>query len=228
MTEWFRRKSKNIRDAPMRVLITGSAGAVGTTLIKGMRDRHEIRGLDLVPTPDLDDALVGDVADYHTVEKAVDGMDALIHLANVGPSWDESLQSMVSTYNIFEAGHQHGVLRVAYASRAGVLPRSFYPHTIQRKVDMPLKPDGYYTISKVFGESIGYMYSARFGMGVVAVRIGTADCHDERCAFSWWPPNRSQDRSRQASRRRSPTPGHPSPSLPITPEDVGAGCARCS
>ena len=67
----------------MRVLITGSAGAVGTTLIKGMRDRHEIRGLDLVPTPDLDDALIGDVADYHTVEEAVYGMDALIHLANV-------------------------------------------------------------------------------------------------------------------------------------------------
>ena len=156
----------------MRVLITGSAGAIGTTLIKGLRDRHEIRGLDLVPTPDLDDALIGDVTDYNTVEEAVYGMDALIHLANVGPSWEESLQSMVSTYNIFEAGHQHGVLRVAYASRAGVLPRSFYPHTIQRKVDMPPKPDGYYTISKVFGESIGYMYSAQFGMGVVAVRIG--------------------------------------------------------
>jgi nucleoside-diphosphate-sugar epimerase len=39
-------------------------------------------------------------------------------------------------------------------------------------MEMLPKPDSYYTISKVFGESIGYMYAARFDMEVVAVRIG--------------------------------------------------------
>ena len=34
------------------------------------------------------------------------------------------------------------------------------------------KPESYYTISKVVGESLGYMYSARHGMEVVSVRIG--------------------------------------------------------
>lgn len=30
----------------MKILITGAAGAIGSTLIKGMKDRHSLRGLD--------------------------------------------------------------------------------------------------------------------------------------------------------------------------------------
>jgi uronate dehydrogenase len=79
---------------------------------------------------------------------------------------------MIGTYNVFEAAHQCGARRVADASRGGILPRSFYPRTMQRTAQMLPKPDSYYTISKVFGESIGYMYSARFDMESVSVRIG--------------------------------------------------------
>jgi len=158
----------------MRVLITGAAGNIGSTLAKGMREQHELRGLDCVEMPDLEDDIIGDVADFDTVLKATREMDAVIHLANVagGDPWEDSLKSMVGTYNIFEAALKNGVRRVAYASRAGLLPRSFYPRTIQRTVDMPPKPESYYSISKVFGESMGYMYAARFDMEVVAVRIG--------------------------------------------------------
>ncbi|MBI4531184.1 MAG: NAD(P)-dependent oxidoreductase, partial [Candidatus Latescibacteria bacterium] len=77
----------------MRVLITGAAGRVGSTLVKGMKDRHELRGLDRVPMPDLEDAIVGDIADFDTVLKATRDMDAVIHLANVGSLWEEALKS---------------------------------------------------------------------------------------------------------------------------------------
>jgi uronate dehydrogenase len=157
----------------MRVLITGAAGAIGTTLVKGLKDRHELRGLDCIETPGLEDSLVGDIGDSDLVMRATEGMDAVIHLVNVpGGEFGHSVQSMVGTYNVFEAAKEHGARRVAYASRAGVLPQSFYPRTIQRTADMLPKPDSYYTISKVFGESIGYMYSSRFDMEVVGVRIG--------------------------------------------------------
>ena len=157
----------------MKVLITGAAGAVGTVLAAVLRDRHQLRGFDREEMPDLTDAIVGDIGDFDRVRAATEGMDAVIHLVNVpGGQWEDALQSMVGTYNVFEAAHQCSVRRVAYASRAGVLPQAFYPRTMQRTMDMLPKPDSYYTISKVFGESIGYMYSSRFDMEVVAVRIG--------------------------------------------------------
>lgn len=156
----------------MHVLITGAAGTIGSALVKGMRERHQLRGLDRVAMPGLDDALVGDITNFDTLMKATRNMDAVIHLANVGSSWDQSLQSMVGTYNVFEAAHRNGVPRIAFASRAGLLPQSYYPRTIRRTVDMLPKPDSYYSITKAFGEDLGYMYAARFDMEVVAVRIG--------------------------------------------------------
>lgn len=153
----------------MRVLITGAAGAVGSTLVRGMAGRYALRGLDCVPMPELEDSIVGDIGDLDTLVEATQGMDAVIHLANVGGPWEEALQSIVGTYNVFEAARQNGVRRIAYASRAGLLA---YPRSIHRTVEMLPRPNSYYSITKVFGESLGWMYSEQFDMEVVAVRIG--------------------------------------------------------
>jgi len=158
----------------MRILITGAAGAIGSTLVKGMRDRYSLRGLDRVPMPDLEDAIVGDVADFETILKATKDMDAVIHLAGVpsgGAPWEEVLRNnIIGTYNVFEAARQNGVRRIAFASRAGLLGP--YPKNIMRTIDMMPLPQSYYSISKVFGENLGYMYASRFDMEFVAVRIG--------------------------------------------------------
>ena len=157
----------------MRVLITGAAGAVGSTLVNGLKEKYQIRGFDRVPMPGLEDAVVGDVADFDAVLAATEGMDAVIHLAGhpTERPWPELLQSnYVGTYNTFEAARQNRVRRIAYASRAGLL--SPYPKRVTRTVEMPPRPESLYSVSKVFGESLGYMYSARYGMEVVCVRIG--------------------------------------------------------
>ena len=158
----------------MRVLITGAAGRVGSAIVKRIEERYDLRGLDRIPTPGLADTRVGDIADYATVSNAAAGMDAIIHLgANPGggASWDEVLSSnIIGTYNVFEAAHQNGVRRLAFASRAGLLGP--YPQDEQRTMEMLPRPESYYSVSKVFGENLGYMYSARFNMEVVCVRIG--------------------------------------------------------
>ena len=51
----------------MKVLITGAAGAVGTVLAAGLRDRHQLRGFDREEMPDLTDAIVGDIGDFDRV-----------------------------------------------------------------------------------------------------------------------------------------------------------------
>ena len=160
----------------MRVLITGAAGAVGSTLVAGLKGRYELRGLDLVEVPGLDagDVVIGDLSDYEVALQATRGMEAVIHLAgNPGGSatWEQVLQNNITgTYNLFEASRQNGVRRVAFASRAGLL--GAYPKSLQRTMDLVPLPQNYYTISKAFGEQIGYMYATRFDMEVVSVRIG--------------------------------------------------------
>ena len=157
----------------MRVLITGSAGKIGAVLIAGLKEKYQLRGFDLDPTPDLEDGVEADLADFDAVLKATEGMEAVIHLgaATVDKAWEDTLQTgIIGTYNVFEAMRKNGVRRMAYASRAGVL--SPYPREIIRTADMVPRSQSYYTISKVFGEQMGYMYSSRFGLEVVCVRIG--------------------------------------------------------
>ena len=156
----------------MRVLITGSAGRIGQHLINNMKDRYEFRGLDIRPTPGIDDFTVASVADWHAVFEATKDMDAVIHLSNVGGEWEQALQSMIGTYNVFESAQQNGVKRIAFASRGGVHPQSHYPRSMTRTADLPTRPDSFYTITKVYGEAFGDMYASRYGMGIVSVRIG--------------------------------------------------------
>ena len=158
----------------MRVLITGSAGKIGQVLVAGLKDTYQLRGFDLNPTPGLEDALVGDLADFDAVLRATDGMECVIHLggkASGGSGWPDILRNnIIGTYNVFEASRQNGVRRIAYASRAGVL--SPYPLDVMRTADLVPRAASYYSVSKVFGEQLGFMYSNRFEMEVVCVRIG--------------------------------------------------------
>lgn len=158
----------------MRILITGASGAVGTVLVKGLRDRYSLRGFDRVPMDELDDMVVGELTDFEAVARATQGTEAVVHLAGnpLGSApWEEILNSnFIGTYNLFEAARQSGVRRVVFASRAGLLAP--YPEEITRTIDMPPRPESYYSISKVFGENLGYMYASQFGLECVSVRIG--------------------------------------------------------
>ena len=157
----------------MRVLITGAAGAVGRNLVQRWKDRFDLRGFDRQPMPDLADAQVGDVGHFDTVLEATRDMEGVVHLGSYGGevAWPDMLHTnFAGTYNVFEAARQNGVRRVVFASRAGFL--GSYPKDVQRTMDMLPRPNSTYDISKVFGESLGYMYAQRHGLEVVSVRIG--------------------------------------------------------
>jgi uronate dehydrogenase len=157
----------------MRVLITGAAGRVGSTVARGLGERHQVRGHDRVPMPDLADAVVSDLDDFDALLEATRDIDAIAHIGGLagGGEWQPMLQSnFVGTYNVFEAARQNGVKRIAYASRAGVL--SLYPKSITRTVEMPTTPVGIYTVSKVFAEALAHSYAHQHDMEFVCVRIG--------------------------------------------------------
>ena len=141
----------------MRVLVTGAAGRVGSTVARGLKDRHdEVRGHDRVPMPDLTDTVVSDLTDFDSMLEATRDVDAVAHIGGLpgGNEWETMLQSnFIGTYNVFEAARQNGVKRVAYASRAGVL--TLYPRSIHRTVDMTTTPVGIYTVKQGFRRGAG-------------------------------------------------------------------------
>ena len=77
-----------INSATDQVLITGAAGAIGTALRNGLRSewRH-LRLTDTKPIADPtpnEECIVADISDRSAVERMMEGVAAVVHLAGVG------------------------------------------------------------------------------------------------------------------------------------------------
>ena len=161
-----------------RVLLTGAAGRIGSCLRTGLRtELDELRLTDVrtpSPPPVGREAFVAaDLADRDAVDRAVDGVEAVIHLGGI-PSEaaiDELFgPNVIGTFNVFDAARRAGVRRVVYASSSHVT--GFYPVGERLAGDEPPRPDGLYGVTKAFGEALARMYSDRFGLEAICVRIG--------------------------------------------------------
>lgn len=189
--------------AKPKVLITGSSGLIGGVLVSHLGDRYSFSGLDRrgseggaskIPTS------VGDVADLASIRNAFDGMNAVVHLAanaDMHQAWDSALNNgIIATHNVFEAARQAGARRVVYASsnHAVGMFELDEPYRRIRKGDysgldpaklkridrnVAIRPDGYYGVSKAFGEAIGAYYAENHGMEVACLRIGTVNRHND-------------------------------------------------
>jgi uronate dehydrogenase len=156
------------------VLLTGSAGAIGTTLSSGLPDLgHEVVGVDL-PGRGADRSV--DCTDPVAVEAAVAEVrpDAVIHLAGIPTesSLPDALSShVISTGALLEAMRRHGVPRVIYASSNHAVGRT--PRSVLLTSDVPPRPDTYYGVSKVAAEALMQLYVDRYGMDAISTRIGS-------------------------------------------------------
>lgn len=122
----------------MRVLITGGLGFIGAWTARVLLDEgHEVRTFDVHEQRALFDAIAGergagvehrtgDITDPTAVDAAVDGCDAVVHLAAVlipTARKDPLLGARINvlgTLHVFEAAKRVGVRGIAYASSAAV------------------------------------------------------------------------------------------------------------
>jgi uronate dehydrogenase len=99
----------------------------------------------------------------------------LIHLA--GTSVERPLpeiidNNLIGLYQIYEGARRNRVRRVVFASSN----HAFGMYSVDDKLtlDAPYRPDGFYGLSKVWGEAMGRMYWDKHGIESIAMRIGTA------------------------------------------------------
>jgi uronate dehydrogenase len=178
-----------------KILITGAAGGIGTRLRKLMKGVYpSIRWSDIRKPDDLaadEDFVVADLADFNAVEKIVAGVEGIVHLGGYsieGP-WQTILNSnIVGCYNLFEAAYRAGVKRVVFASSNHAM--GFYPRTQTIGVNVTVRPDSRYGISKAFGEAVGAFYADKHGLRVTCLRIGNfGDAPlDQRRLAIWLKP----------------------------------------
>jgi uronate dehydrogenase len=175
-----------------KVLITGASGDVGTRLRKILKGVYpSIRISDIRKPADLgadEEFVQADLANMAEVEKAVAGIDGIIHLGgfSVEGPWDTILNSnIIGCYNTFEAAHRAGVKRIIFATSNHAI--GFYPRRRRISENAPVRPDSRYGVSKAFGEALGAMYAYKHGMSVTGLRIGNvADAPADLRRLSIW------------------------------------------
>jgi len=176
------------------VLVTGSAGRIGRAVVKELLARSvPVRGFDRVPTPGLEDQVIGDLVDAAAVQRAMAGVKTLIHLAAT-PDDDDFLKllvpnNIVGVYHVFEAAKKAGVRRMILASSGQVIwhLRETGPWPIDASVQPT--PRYWYAATKMFLEAAGRAFAEAHKISVIVVRLGwcprTKEQEAEIAATEW-------------------------------------------
>jgi uronate dehydrogenase len=175
-----------------RILMTGAAGGIGTSLRKLLPPIYPDLLLSDLNTPaglgKGEKFKAADLADLAQVEAICEGVDGILHFGgySVEGSWDQIHQAnIVGCYNLFEAARRAGVERVVFASSNHAV--GFYERNRRIGTHAPVRPDSRYGVSKAFGEALGALYAFKHGMRVTCIRIGNfGDAPVDRRRLSIW------------------------------------------
>lgn len=161
------------------VLVTGSSGRIGRAAVQELQARGlPVRGFDLVPTPGLADMVVGSLTDPAAVERAMRGVQTLIHLAATPDDAEDNFlpqilpNNIVGVYHVLEAAQRAGVRRMVLASSGQVTWYQRFRGPLPVTADVPLTPRYWYAASKAFLEAAGRAFAEKYGISTLVVRLG--------------------------------------------------------
>lgn len=163
----------------MKVLVTGGTGFTGKALVKRLiEDGHEVVSLDYQEGLKTDEisswgakVIIGSVTDKEVVERSMDGVEIVHHLAaafrelDVPNSYYEEV-NVGGTKNVLASAHAQGVKKFIYCSTCGVHGNVANPPAGE---DAPIQPADYYQRTKYEAEPLVSAYCEK-GMNTVILR----------------------------------------------------------
>lgn len=185
----------------MKVLVTGLSGVVGQAIIEKLKDRYEVSALSRYGTPGIEkkNDFIGDITEPNSILSAFKDQEVVVHLAadrSMNAGFDSTLKyNITGTYNVYEAARISGVRRVVYGSSQHVVG-GFYRVSPYKEIftgdfsninypiqlldeKTPIRPSGFYGMSKVHGESLGQYYQDYHGISTISLRIGWTLSNDK-------------------------------------------------
>lgn len=175
-----------------RLLLTGAAGGLGTVLRERLRPFADILRVSdnapMVPAVPGEEVVPCDLADKAAVDRLAAGCDAIVHLGGISVErpFEEIVEANIKgVFHVYEGARRQGVRRVVFASSNHVM--GFHPQGVKLDADSPRRPDGYYGLSKSFGEDLSRYYFDRYGIETACLRIGSSfpEPRDRRMLATW-------------------------------------------
>lgn len=162
-----------------RIALSGAGGQLGKLLrtvlpTRGYQLRASGHTTPLPPLTEGEDVMHGDLRDPAVVDRLLQDADVLIHMA--GTSVERPLPEIIdnnlrSLYEIYEGARRQRVRRVIFASSNHAI--GMYPVTETLRTDCEFRPDGFYGLSKMWGEGMARLYWDKHGIETVCIRIGS-------------------------------------------------------
>ena len=162
-----------------KVALSGASGNIGQVLRPALLERGvDLRSAGgrrpLTPLRPGEDVMHGDLRDPAVVDRLLEGVDVLIHMA--GTSVERPLpeiieNNLVGLHAVYEGARRHNVKRVVFASSNHAI--GMHPVEDKLKLDCDFRPDGFYGLSKMWGEGMTRMYWDKHGIEGISIRIGS-------------------------------------------------------
>ncbi len=168
-----------------KVLLLGATGRIGPSLVEEYLKEHQSDYEIIIGIHKKGEHYGLKTRKFHLksipcLKRAMKGMDVVVNLAaqsNPDASFEEILHpNIIGAQNVFEAAVQAKIKRVIFASSVHAI-RGYKIGEKVRHNHIP-KPTGFYGASKVWGESLCYIYSERYDISCLAIRIGAYVSND--------------------------------------------------
>ena len=181
-------------DAP--VLLTGASGNLGRVLAPALAAHGvSLRLTDIAPFPDeLPEGAQftrADLEDGVALLGLAEGCGAILHFGGVSveqPFETVAGANLRGLFHVYEAARRERA-RVVFASSNHSIGFHERPRAGEAKLDADcaFRPDGYYGLSKAYGELMGRLYWDKHGVENVNLRIGSCfpEPANERMLSTW-------------------------------------------